>query len=273
MAGSSGPPDERYLGRLQQNAGTARLSKARALLVRLVARLALHHPAAAGFLVQLGWPDTQGENVLLDFVRRDLAEGMNVRVRLRRDDGRRGAACLGRGGQDGRGAGVQAVGTAARLSRRPSGRYLAGGQRGAGQGNAIPAPATTHVGLEAPVRGGRCRRPAGHRSRRRVGRGQAARRPAAAAGTETGAAESQGYWLSHESALVGRSRNRTTASRRPGHPTRAMPAIQLHRAWPHACSTCMPAPAFRTHADRVVDRVLCSRWQFHAHRHQDRRHR
>ena len=35
--------------------------------IRLVARLALHHPAAAGFLVQLGWPDTQGENALLDF--------------------------------------------------------------------------------------------------------------------------------------------------------------------------------------------------------------
>ena len=27
--------------------------------IRLVARLALHHPAAAGFLVQLVWPDTQ----------------------------------------------------------------------------------------------------------------------------------------------------------------------------------------------------------------------
>jgi AcrR family transcriptional regulator len=44
--------------------------------IRLVARLALYHPAAAGFLVQMGWPDTQGENVLLDFVRRDLAQGM-----------------------------------------------------------------------------------------------------------------------------------------------------------------------------------------------------
>jgi AcrR family transcriptional regulator len=44
--------------------------------IRLVARLALHHPAAAGFLVQLGWPDTQGDNLLLDFVRRDLAAGM-----------------------------------------------------------------------------------------------------------------------------------------------------------------------------------------------------
>ena len=45
--------------------------------IRLVARLALHHPSAAGFLVQLGWPDTtQGENALLGFVRRDIAEGM-----------------------------------------------------------------------------------------------------------------------------------------------------------------------------------------------------
>ena len=44
--------------------------------IRLVARLALHHPAAAGFLVQLGWPDTRGGNVLLDFVRRDVAEGI-----------------------------------------------------------------------------------------------------------------------------------------------------------------------------------------------------
>jgi AcrR family transcriptional regulator len=44
--------------------------------IRLVARLALQHPAAAGFLVNLGWPDTQGQNALLDFVRRDLAQGM-----------------------------------------------------------------------------------------------------------------------------------------------------------------------------------------------------
>ena len=46
--------------------------------IRLVARLALHHPVAAGFLVQLGWPDTHGRNALLDFVRRDLAEGMKL---------------------------------------------------------------------------------------------------------------------------------------------------------------------------------------------------
>jgi AcrR family transcriptional regulator len=44
--------------------------------IRLVARLALHHPAAAGFLVQLGWPDTQRPNALFDFVRRDVADGM-----------------------------------------------------------------------------------------------------------------------------------------------------------------------------------------------------
>jgi AcrR family transcriptional regulator len=44
--------------------------------IRLVARLALHHPAAAGFLVQLGWPDTRSQNMLLDFVRRDIEEGM-----------------------------------------------------------------------------------------------------------------------------------------------------------------------------------------------------
>lgn len=44
--------------------------------IRLVCRLALHDPVAAGFLVQLGWPDTQGPNLLLDFVRRDIDEGI-----------------------------------------------------------------------------------------------------------------------------------------------------------------------------------------------------
>jgi AcrR family transcriptional regulator len=44
--------------------------------IRLVARLALHHPAAAGFLVQLGWPDTESDNVLLAYVRRDVEEGI-----------------------------------------------------------------------------------------------------------------------------------------------------------------------------------------------------
>lgn len=44
--------------------------------IRLVCRLALHHPLAAAFLVQLGWPDTQGPNLLLAFVRRDIEEGL-----------------------------------------------------------------------------------------------------------------------------------------------------------------------------------------------------
>jgi AcrR family transcriptional regulator len=44
--------------------------------IRLVSRLALHHPAAAGFLVQLGWPDTESDNVLLAYVRRDVEEGI-----------------------------------------------------------------------------------------------------------------------------------------------------------------------------------------------------
>lgn len=44
--------------------------------IRLVCRLALQDPVAAGFLVQLGWPDTQGPNLLLDFVRRDIDEGI-----------------------------------------------------------------------------------------------------------------------------------------------------------------------------------------------------
>jgi AcrR family transcriptional regulator len=44
--------------------------------IRLVSRLALHHPAAAGFLVQLGWPDTESDNALLTYVRRDVEEGI-----------------------------------------------------------------------------------------------------------------------------------------------------------------------------------------------------
>ncbi len=44
--------------------------------IRLVARLAIDHPLAAAFLVRLGWPDARGPNVLLDFVRRDLTEGI-----------------------------------------------------------------------------------------------------------------------------------------------------------------------------------------------------
>jgi AcrR family transcriptional regulator len=44
--------------------------------LRLVARLAIDHPLAAAFLVRLGWPDAQGPNMLLDFVKRDLTEGI-----------------------------------------------------------------------------------------------------------------------------------------------------------------------------------------------------
>jgi hypothetical protein len=41
-----------------------------------VARLAIDHPLAATFLVRLGWPDARGPNMLLDFVKRDLTEGI-----------------------------------------------------------------------------------------------------------------------------------------------------------------------------------------------------
>lgn len=44
--------------------------------MRLVARLAIDHPLAANFLVRLGWPDARGPNMLLDFVKRDLTEGI-----------------------------------------------------------------------------------------------------------------------------------------------------------------------------------------------------
>jgi AcrR family transcriptional regulator len=44
--------------------------------IRLVSRLAIDHPMAATFLVRLGWPDARGPNLLLDFVKRDLAEGI-----------------------------------------------------------------------------------------------------------------------------------------------------------------------------------------------------
>ena len=44
--------------------------------MRLVARLAIDHPLAATFLVRLGWPDARGPNMLLDFVKRDLTEGI-----------------------------------------------------------------------------------------------------------------------------------------------------------------------------------------------------
>ncbi len=44
--------------------------------MRLVARLAIDHPLAATFLVRLGWPDARGPSMLLDFVKRDLSEGI-----------------------------------------------------------------------------------------------------------------------------------------------------------------------------------------------------
>lgn len=44
--------------------------------MRLVARLATDHPLAASFLVRMGLPDTRGPNLLLEFVQRDLAEGI-----------------------------------------------------------------------------------------------------------------------------------------------------------------------------------------------------
>jgi AcrR family transcriptional regulator len=44
--------------------------------IRVVSRLAVHHPVAASFLVRLGWPDARGPDILLDFVRRDLAAGI-----------------------------------------------------------------------------------------------------------------------------------------------------------------------------------------------------
>lgn len=44
--------------------------------MRLVSRLAIDHPLAAAFLVRLGWPDARGPNILLEFVQRDLTEGI-----------------------------------------------------------------------------------------------------------------------------------------------------------------------------------------------------
>lgn len=42
--------------------------------IRLGARLAIHYPAFAGFLLRLGWPSEQGPN-MLEFVRRDIEQG------------------------------------------------------------------------------------------------------------------------------------------------------------------------------------------------------
>jgi len=43
--------------------------------IRLVSRLAIHHPEVAAFLVRLGWPQVRGPRILLDYVRRDIEEG------------------------------------------------------------------------------------------------------------------------------------------------------------------------------------------------------
>jgi AcrR family transcriptional regulator len=42
--------------------------------IRLGARLAIHYPAFAGFLLRLGWPGEQGPN-MLEFVRQDIELG------------------------------------------------------------------------------------------------------------------------------------------------------------------------------------------------------
>lgn len=47
--------------------------------IRLVSRSAVERPAVAAFLVRLGWPDVHQPDVLLDFVRRDLAAGIRQR--------------------------------------------------------------------------------------------------------------------------------------------------------------------------------------------------
>jgi len=44
--------------------------------MRLVAGLAFAHPVAANFLVRLGWPNVGGAQNLVEFVERDLQEGL-----------------------------------------------------------------------------------------------------------------------------------------------------------------------------------------------------
>lgn len=51
--------------------------------IRLVSRAAVAQPAVAAFLVRLGWPDVRGPDILLDFVRRDLASGIRQRRFMR----------------------------------------------------------------------------------------------------------------------------------------------------------------------------------------------
>lgn len=47
--------------------------------IRLVSRTSVACPSVAAFLVRLGWPDVRGQDLLLDFVRRDLATGIRQR--------------------------------------------------------------------------------------------------------------------------------------------------------------------------------------------------
>lgn len=47
--------------------------------IRVVARTAVDHPVVGGFLVRLGWPDVRRPDILLDFLRRDLAAGIRKR--------------------------------------------------------------------------------------------------------------------------------------------------------------------------------------------------
>jgi len=51
--------------------------------IRVVSRMALHHPVVASFVVRLGCPDVRGPDILLDYLRRDLNEGIR-RGRFRR---------------------------------------------------------------------------------------------------------------------------------------------------------------------------------------------
>ena len=47
--------------------------------IRLVARTAIDQPVMAAFLVRLGWPDVRSEDMLLQFVRRDLSAGIRAK--------------------------------------------------------------------------------------------------------------------------------------------------------------------------------------------------
>jgi AcrR family transcriptional regulator len=46
--------------------------------MRIISRVAGLHPAIGGFLVRLSWSDPVVQGLLLDYVRRDLAEGLRI---------------------------------------------------------------------------------------------------------------------------------------------------------------------------------------------------